>query len=107
MKKEVLEKLKKRAEEYVLSQSTHDVKVLKTEFSEKFTFLGQDSLVFLVTTNEKECNEWWTIIGFYPMNLYAKAIFKTADEAFSMHLGLSMRMAEDSMFEDVDSDSVN
>lgn len=90
-----LEDLMARAKSYIEMESAANVKVIKVTFAEKFTLFGREDIVLSVITNENNNKEWWVIGGSTPMNLYAKSVFKSADEAFSMHTGLIMRMADD------------
>jgi hypothetical protein len=41
---------------------------------------------------DAEDPEWWVIGGTTPMNLYSKRRFPMADEAFTFHTGLTLRM---------------
>lgn len=87
-----LKVLMQRAKSYVELESTAGVKVLKVTFVEKFNLFGREDIVLSVITNEKKGKEWWVVGGSTPMNLYSKSVFKSADEAFSMHTGLMLRM---------------
>lgn len=84
--------LMKRAKEYVELEA--ETKVTKVTFSEKFSLLGKEDVVLSVETTDLKDKEWWVVGGSTPMNLYAKSQFKTADEAFSFHCGLMLRVAE-------------
>jgi hypothetical protein len=86
-----LKELVKRAKEYVELEG--QTKVKRVSFAERFHLLGREEIVLSVTTSDKEHPEWWVVGGSTPMNLYAKAQFRTADEAFSMHTGLMLRMS--------------
>ncbi len=87
-----IKQLIKRAKEYVELEA--ETKVTKITFSEKFSLLGQEDVVLSVETTDMKDKEWWVVGGSTPMNLYAKSQFKTADEAFSFHRGLMLRLAE-------------
>lgn len=87
-----VKELMKRAKSYVELESTSGVKVLKVTFAKRFNLFGREDIVLSVITNEKKKKEWWVIGGSTPMNLYSKSVFKSADEAFSMHAGLMLRM---------------
>jgi len=82
----------KRAKEYVELEA--ETKVTKINFSEKFSLLGKEDIVFSVETTDAKDKEWWVIGGSTPINLYSKSQFKTADEAFSFHCGLMLRILE-------------
>lgn len=82
----------RNAREYVLSQSHDGVEVLSVRFAAKFTLLGRIDVVVLVRTNERSDPYWWVVGGGTPMNLYSRRVFPSADEAFSMHTGLMLRM---------------
>jgi len=87
-----IKQLIKRAKEYVELEAK--TKVTKVTFSEKFSLLGEEDVVLSVETTDMKDKEWWVVGGSTPMNLYAKSQFKTADEAFSFHCGLMLRLAE-------------
>ena len=87
-----IKQLIKRAKEYVELEAK--TKVTKVTFSEKFSLLGEEDVVLSVETTDMKDKEWWVVGGSTPMNLYAKSQFKTADEAFSCHCGLMLRLAE-------------
>ena len=86
-----LKQLINRAKEYVELEG--DTKVKRVTFAERFHLLGREDIALLVVTTDKEEPEWWVIGGSTPMNLYAKSHFRTADEAFSMHAGLMLRLS--------------
>jgi hypothetical protein len=86
-----IKELTRRAKGYVeLETST---KVTKVTFAERFHLLGREDVVLLVTTTDKREPEWWVVGGSTPMNLYTKSHLRTADEAFSMHCGLMLRLS--------------
>jgi hypothetical protein len=87
-----LSKLIKRAKEYVELEG--DTKVLDVQFEEKFTLFGREDIVLSVSTSESENPEWWVVGGSSPMNLHSKKKFPSADEAFSFHSGLMLRLAD-------------
>ncbi len=88
-----IKQLVTRAEEYVAMEA--HTKVKRVVFAERFHLLGREDVVLSVSTTDKEEPEWWVVGGSSPMNLYAKSHFRTADEAFSMHTGLMLRMSAD------------
>jgi hypothetical protein len=79
-----------RATEYVELEAR--AKVTSVTFAERFTLLGRKDVVVSVRTTDRQHPEWWVVGGDTPMNLYSKKVFRTADEAFSMHTGLMLRM---------------
>ena len=85
-----IKQLIKRVKEYVELEA--ETKVTKITFSEKFSLLGKEDVVLSVETTDVKDKEWWVVGGSTPMNLYAKSQFKTADEAFSFHCGLMLRI---------------
>ena len=87
-----IKQLIKRAKEYVELEA--ETKVTKVTFSERFSLLGQEDVVLSVETTDMKDKEWWVVGGSTPMNLYAKSQFKTADEAFSFHTGIMLRILE-------------
>jgi TIR domain len=80
----------RRAKEYVELEAR--TKVISVKFVERFTLLGRREVVVLAHTTDKDHPDWWVVGGDTPMNLYTRKVFRTADEAFSMHTGLMMRM---------------
>lgn len=99
--KQLLKEYRKKVEDYVLSQSKKGTKVLNVFYEESISFLGTEYPIFLVATNEPPPHNEWHVVEGPIVNLYSKAVFKSADEAFSMNLGLSMRMNEDKMIEEM------
>ncbi len=87
-----IKQLIKRTKEYVELEA--ETKVTKVTFSEKFSLFGQGDVVLSVETTDVEEKEWWVVGGSTPMNLYTKSQFKTADEVFSFHSGLMLRLAK-------------
>lgn len=87
-----LRKLIQRAKEYVELEA--DTNVIDVQFEEKFILFGRKDVVLSVTINNPEDPEWWVVGGSSPMNLYTKKQFPTADEAFSFHTGLMLRLAD-------------
>jgi TIR domain len=85
-----LKQLMDRAKEYIELEA--NTKVKRISFVERFHLLGREDIVFSVVTTDKDDAEWWVVGGSTPMNLYAKSHFHSADEAFSMHAGLMLRM---------------
>lgn len=83
----------RRAKEYVEWQAR--TKVTSVRFAEQFTLLGRSDVVVSVRTTDKKDPDWWVVGGGTPMNLYSKRVFRSADEAFSMHTGLMLRMMVD------------
>lgn len=87
-----IEELKERAWSYVEIEA--DTKVTSVEFVERFRLLGKNDAVLLVKTTDPEYPEWWVVGGDTPINLYDKLKFNTADEAFSFHTGIMLRMSD-------------
>lgn len=83
----------RRAKEYVEWQAR--TKVTSVRFAEQFTLLGRRDVVVSVRTTDKKDPDWWVVGGGTPMNLYSKRVFRSADEAFSMHTGLMLRIMAD------------
>lgn len=88
-----LKKFVQRAREYVELEA--GTKVLSVRFAERFTLLGRTDVVVAVRTTDRKDPDWWVVGGGTPMNLYSRRVFHSADEAFSMHTGLMMRMMAD------------
>jgi hypothetical protein len=86
-----LKELRDRARGYVEIEA--HVKVKRVTFAERFMLMGREDVVLLVSVNDRKDPEWWVVGGSTPMNLYSKSVFKTADEAFTMHIGLMLRMS--------------
>ena len=87
-----IEELKERAWSYVETEG--DTEVTSVEFVESFRLLGRDDAAFIIKTTDPEFPEWWVVGGDTPINLYDKSKFNTADEAFSFHTGIMMRMMD-------------
>ena len=85
-----IDELIQRATEYVELEA--DTKVIKAEFAEKFNIIGREDVVISVETLDKDDPSWWVVGGDTPMNLYSKNKFRSADEAFSFHTGIMLRM---------------
>jgi len=83
----------RHAREYVEVEAR--TKVTSVRFVERFTLLGRSDVVVSVRTTDKKEPDWWVVGGSTPMNLYSKRVFRSADEAFSMHTGLMLRMMVD------------
>lgn len=81
------------AREYVELEAL--TKVISARFEKQFTLLGRRDVVVSVQTTDKKDPDWWVVGGSTPMNLYSKRVFRSADEAFSMHTGLMLRMRVD------------
>jgi hypothetical protein len=92
-----IKQLMKRAKEYVELEA--NTKVTKISYADRFSLLGKEDVVFLVVTTDKKDNKWWVVGGSTPINLYSKSQLKTADEAFSFHSGLMLRLLERQMGE--------
>lgn len=85
-----LKSFMRRAKEYVELEAR--TQVISVKFAERFTLFGRRDVVVSVRTTDREHSDWWVVGGGTPMNLYTKKVFRTADEAFSMHTGLMLRM---------------
>jgi TIR domain-containing protein len=87
-----LEEFGRRAREYVETQAS--AKVVSVRFEESFRLFGAEDVVLLVKVIHKHDPYWWVIGGSTPMNLYSRRIYRTADEAFSLHCGLMLRLSD-------------
>lgn len=87
-----LEEIQQRAKDYVELEANTEVK--NVEFISTFSVFGREDVVFSVDTTDKEDPEWWVVGGSSPMNLYSKNLVRSADEAFSFHTGLMLRVME-------------
>jgi hypothetical protein len=85
-----IDQLRQRAKEYVELEASTEV--MDVEFVETFMLFGRQDAVLSVKTTDKEVPEWWVVGGNSPLNLYDKNKFGSADEAFSFHTGLLLRM---------------
>lgn len=63
-------------------------------FEETFRLFGAEDVVLLVKIEDHTDPDWWVIGGSTPMNLYSRKTYRTADEAFSLHCGLMLRMSD-------------
>jgi len=84
-----ISQLSELAKEYVEMEASTTVK--SVEYIQTFKQFNKEVVVFLVNSNE---GEFWVVGGDFPMNLYDKSKFPTADEAYSFHLGLMLRISE-------------
>jgi hypothetical protein len=82
----------RRARAYVEMEA--ETSVTRLRFAQRFTLFGQEDVVLSVSTTDHEEPSWWVIGGSTPMNLYSKKRFRLADEAFTFHSGLMLRLAD-------------
>jgi hypothetical protein len=87
-----LDELMERAREYVRIEARADV--MNVEYHETLTLLGKEDVVLTVTTDDEEEPRWWVIGGSTPMNLYSQNRYRSADEAYSLHQGLMLRLLD-------------
>ena len=87
-----LDELIRHAKDYV--QLEANAAVLSAVHHETLTLFGREDVVLSVTIDDPSDPEWWVIGGSTPMNLYTKMKFPSADEAFSFHRGLMLRMLD-------------
>lgn len=85
-----IKELRKRAREYVAMEAR--TTVLSVRYVTTYNLFGQEDVVLSVKTTDEDDPDWWVVGGATPMNLYTKRKIKNADEAFSFHTGLMMRM---------------
>lgn len=93
-----LRELRRHAREYVEIEGRTNV--LSVRFKQKLSLFGEEDAVFLVETSDPKEKYWWVVGGSTPMNLYARSKFSNADEAFSFHRGLMLRVIERQMISD-------
>ena len=77
---------------YVLLESGPKVQVASVRRGPSFRFQDARVTAYRVKTRFDSPSDWWVFRGNLPMNLYRVVQFPTADEAFSFHLGLMMRL---------------
>lgn len=94
-----MKELKQRAREYVEIEG--HTKVLAVRFKRRFKLFGREDVALEVTTDEKDEPLWWVIGGTTPMNLYSAKAFQDVDVAYSLHIGLVLRM-QDQQFSESD-----
>jgi hypothetical protein len=87
-----IEALKKRAWKYVEMEANTVVESI--EFLESFQLLGSKDSVLLVKTKDSKYPEWYVVGGDTPINLYDARKFESADEAFSFHKGIMLRIMD-------------
>jgi|SRR6185295_8019789 len=87
-----LKQIKRHAKEYVELEA--HTKVLGVRFVKRYRLFGQEDIVLLVRTSDKQDPDWWVIGGSTPMNLYSTRVFPEADIAYSLHHGLMLRVAD-------------
>lgn len=90
MKRTAIQALMKRAKDYVELEA--NTRVTDIKYIESFTLFGKEDAVFLAKTTWTEYPEWWVVGGDTPINLYSKDKLSTADEAFSFHTGIMLRL---------------
>jgi hypothetical protein len=88
-----IKELRRRAKQYVALEARTIVKSVR--YVTTFKLFDQEDVVLSVRTTDPESPDWWVVGGTTPMNLYSKRIMRSADEAFSFHTGLMMRMMAD------------
>jgi hypothetical protein len=86
-----IRQLIRRARDYVEAEAHTNVN--KARFYETYSLFGQQDVALSGSTTDPYDPEWWVIGGTTPMNLYSKRRFPSADEAFSFHTGLMLRLA--------------
>lgn len=79
-----------RARDYIEVEAR--TKVTTARFHETYSVFGQEEVALSVSTTDPNEPEWWVIGGTTPMNLYSKRRFPSADEAFSFHTSLMLRL---------------
>lgn len=84
-----IDKLKELAKEYVQTEAS--TKVRAVEYTQTFRALNKEAVVLTVNSTD---GDFWVVGGEFPMNLYDMTKFPSADEAFSFHLGLMLRISE-------------
>jgi TIR domain len=97
-----IRQLIRRARNYVEIEAR--TTVTKARFHETFSLFGQEDVVLSVSTTDPDDPEWWVIGGTTPINLYSKRRFPSADEAFSFHTGLMLRLTARDASESSESD---
>lgn len=93
-----LNELRKHAREYVELEARTEV--ISMRFKQRLSLFGEEDAVFLARTTDPAEPKWWVVGGSTPMNLYAQSKFASADEAFSFHRGLMLRVMEGQMLAD-------
>jgi len=84
--------LMNRAKEYVEHEA--HITISNIEFAERFSLFGKEDVVLVVRTTSPGQPEWWVVGGTTPMNIYSKSRFPSADEVFSFHVGLMLRLMD-------------
>jgi hypothetical protein len=93
-----LNQLRRHAREYVEIEARTEV--VSARFKRRLSLFGEEDAVFLVETTDPSERYWWVVGGSTPMNLYARSKFNSADEVFSFHRGLMLRVLERQMIAD-------
>lgn len=86
-------KLKRHAKEYVELEANTRVVSVRLERRHKPLLNPTGDTVLRVRTTDRTDPDWWVIGGGSPMNLYSVRVFPESDTAYSLHLGLVVRMA--------------
>jgi hypothetical protein len=87
-------RLKRQAKQYVELEANTRVISIRLEGRHKPALAPVRDTVFRVRTTDRTDPDWWVIGGATPMNLYSVRQFPESDLAYSLHLGLMVRMAE-------------
>lgn len=87
-----LRSLKRHAKEYVEWQA-HS-RVTNVRFVRRYALFGMEDVVLDVEIEDDEDPKWWVIGGSTPMNLYSQRAFEHFDVAYSLHLGIALRMRD-------------
>lgn len=84
--------LKQRAKEYVELEANAKVRSIRVERKLDRATSPWGDTVFRVRIADRNQPEWWVIGGGTPMNLYSVRDFPNYDLAYSLHLGLVLRL---------------
>jgi len=85
--------LKRHAKEYVELEANTRVLSVRLERRQKALLSPVGDTILRVRTTDRTDPDWWVIGGGSPMNLYSIRVFPESDIAYSLHLGLMVRMA--------------
>jgi hypothetical protein len=86
--------LKRHAKEYVELEANTRVISVRLERRHRPVLAPSGDTILRVRTTDRKDPDWWVIGGGTPMNLYSVRQFPESDVAYSLHLGLLLRMAE-------------
>lgn len=84
--------VKRHAKEYIELEA--HTTVTKVTFVKRFELFGREDILLSVETTDRKFPKWWVIGGSSPMNLYSQKDFPEPNVAYSLHIGLTLRISD-------------